>query len=413
MSDFRSSLDDHILRLLVRYFRSGGGVGLTEGVLSLREDIEYLRIQWAISKQVEDLVRHLLENRHEAQASLETVMRTTSGVIRGRLDSVRTLQRQRISGDASAVCYHEPKKNFSEGPNHVLGWVLRFSMLLLQRHTQLLKSSAEYNDRVHRILGHIGAVLQMKGIGDAISSTSIRPRPSISSVSQSGQSRKSLYRKAFTAYQLLRIIESGDEQQTIGLLNDSLIGPLEEWQKFELLLAFKLAESLAKAMKQNLVLHPIIPGSAWPIASFGSCDVYWQNRGPFTSSVELEPSEAVVSGVLHSYGVKAGWDRPDVVICDRVRNRVIAVAEAKYSFSSSSWSDMFRDAVSQLVRYTRNYSDFAPQHELLMRSVVAVSNLPADIVNIRPSTSPLAFSITELLNGNLEAWTERAIIATF
>jgi hypothetical protein len=413
MTALNSSLDNHVLRLLVRYFRSGGGVGLTEGELSLRDDLEFLRIQWALSSQVENLVCHLLENRHEAQASLETVMRTTSGVVRGRLDSVQTLQRQRISGDTSAVCYHEPRKSFSEGPNHVLSWVLRFSMLLLQRHTQILKSSAEYNERVHRILRQLGAVLQLKGIGDAIYSTSIRPRPSISSVSQSGRSRRSLYRKAFSAYQLLRSIESGDDQQTIGLLNESLLGPLEEWQKFELLLAFKLAESLAKAMKQNLVLHPIVQGSAWPIASFGPCDVYWQNRGPFTSFVELEPSEAIVSDVLQSYGVKAGWDRPDVVICDRVRSRVVAVAEAKYSINSSSWSEMFRDAVSQLVRYTRNYRDFVPQEELLRRSVVAVSNLPADIVDIRPSTSPLAFNITDLISNNLGAWTERAIVATY
>lgn len=198
----------------------------------------------------------------------------------------------------------------------------------------------------------------------------------------------------------------------MGLLNESLLGPLAEWQKFELLLAFKLSESLAKAMKQDLVLHPIVPGSAWPIASFGPCDVYWQNRGPFTSFVELEPSETIVNNVLHSYGVKAGWDRPDVVICDRVRTRVVAVAEAKYSLNSSSWSDMFRDAVSQLVRYTRNYRDFVPQGELLRRSVVAVSNLPAEIVNISPSTSPIALSLMDLVNDNLGAWTERAIVAT-
>lgn len=411
MTSHGSSLDDHVLRILVRYFRSGGGVGLTGSDLSLREDLEYLRVQWAISKQVEDLVRHLLENRHEAQASLETVLRTTSGVIRGRLDPVRTLQRQRLSGDTSAVCYYEPRKSFSEGPNHVLGWVLRFSTLILQRYLQLLKGSAEYNDRVHRILRNLGAVLHLKGIGEAISSTSIRPRPSVSSLSQAGRSRRSLYRKAFSAYQLLHGVESGDDQKTIELLNGSLVGPLEEWQKFELLLAFKLSESLAKAMGQNLILHPIIPGSAWPIASFGPCDVYWQNRGPFTSFVEPEPSEAVVNDILRSYGVKAGWDRPDVVICDRVRGKVVAVAEAKYSMSSSSWSDAFREAITQLVRYSRNYRDFVPQDELLRRSVVAVSNLPTDVVRARPATSPLAFSIRELLSDDLQAWTDRAIVA--
>jgi hypothetical protein len=250
----------------------------------------------------------------------------------------------------------------------------------------------------------------LKGIGDAISSTSIRPRPSVASVTQAGRSRKRLYRKAFAAYQLLRQIESGDQQQTIDLLNRSLIGPLEAWQKFELLMALKLSEAMAKATGHELVLRPIEQGSARPIATFGRYDVYWQNRTPFASFLlELEPSEVVVNEILGSYRIKAGWDRPDVVICERERKIVVAVAEAKYSTSTFSWADAFRDAVTQIVRYSRLYQNCVPQDELLRRSIVAVSNLPAEISSIKPGNSPLAVSMSDLVNGNLEAWTERVI----
>lgn len=404
----RNTLDEHVLRMLVRFFRSGDDVALTDGTLSLKDDLEYLRIQWAISNQIEDLARYLLENRHEAQASLETVLRQCSGMVRGRLDPVRTLRRQRLTGDASQVCFYEPRRNFFEGPNHVLGWVLRFSNHILQRYLELLKGSTEYNERVRRIRGHLGAILHLKGIGDAISSTSIRPRPSVASVTQAGRSRKRLYRKAFDAYRLLRRIESGDPQQTIDLLNGSLIGPLEDWQKFELLMALKLSEALAKATGHELVLRPIERGSARPIATFGPYDVYWQNRTPYAAFLlELEPSEVIVNDVLRSYGVKAGWDRPDVVICDRVQQVVLAVAEAKYSMSALSGADTFRDAVTQLVRYSRLYRDCVPQDVLLRRSIVAVSNLSTEIGSMSPGSSPLAVSMSELVNGNIQKWTER------
>ncbi len=407
MSDSDDSLDEQVLRLLVRFFRTGDTVALTGGALNLQDDLEYLRIQWAISNQIEDLARHLLENRHEAQASLETILQEGSGVVRGRLDPVRTIRRQNVTGDASQVCYHEPRRNFSEGPNHVLGWVLRFSEHILQRYFELLRVSAEYNERVGRIMRCIGAILHLSGIGDAISKTSIRPRPSLASVTQAGRSRKRLYRKAFDAYQLLRQIESGDQQQIINLLNGSLVGPLEDWQKFELLVALQLSEAMAEATGHQLMLRPIEQGSARPIATFGPYDVYWQNRGPYTNFPEPEPSEIMVNEVLRSYGVKVGSDRPDVVICDRVQEVVVAIAEAKYSTSMLSWPDAFREAVNQLVRYSRLYTESTPQDVLLRRSIVAVSNLPAEIASSRPESSPLALNINDLKSGNLEAWTQR------
>ncbi len=119
MSTAVSTLDEHLVLMLVRFFRSGDEVSLSGSTLRLQDDLEYLRIQWAISNQVEDLARHLLENRHEAQASLERVLRNGSAVVRGRLDPVLTLRRQRLTGDVSQVCYYEPKRSFSEGPRAI------------------------------------------------------------------------------------------------------------------------------------------------------------------------------------------------------------------------------------------------------------------------------------------------------
>jgi hypothetical protein len=89
---------------------------------------------------------------------------------------------------------------------------------------------------------------------------------------------------------------------------------------------------------------------------------------------------------------------------------VVAVAEAKYSTSALSWADAFRDAGTQLVRYSRLYTDFVPQDVLLRRSIVAVSNLPDDVRSIpAPGTSPIAVGMDDLVSGNLDTWTKRVM----
>ena len=45
-SEVGSMLNDEILRMLVRFFRSGEKVELSGGTLRLADDLEYLRIQW-------------------------------------------------------------------------------------------------------------------------------------------------------------------------------------------------------------------------------------------------------------------------------------------------------------------------------------------------------------------------------
>lgn len=405
------SLDEHISRILLRFFRAGEYVTLTGETLRLAEDLEYLYVQWALSSQIEDLLRHLLENRHEAQASMETNQRDGSATIRGRLCAARTIMRRRLTGDVSQVSYQEPKQSFKHGPNHTLTWVLRFSEHILQRYLHLLSGSIEYSERARRIFGRLAAIRHLKGIGEAVTNTNLRVRPSVKSIIQTGKARKRLYRKAFDAYQALLGIESGNSEATVKLLNGSLIGPLADWQKFELLVALKLSECTSSALGEELILHPIQPGADRPIASFGPCDVYWQSRTEYQRFPELEPSERVTNEILRSYGMPAGWDRPDIVICHRTRSVVVAIAEAKFSASGSdTWKDSFREAASQLVRYSRLYTHCAPRDELLRRSFIAISNLPDEIRNRpAPLTSPVAAGMDDVISGALDAWTDRVV----
>jgi hypothetical protein len=183
---------------------------------------------------------------------------------------------------------------------------------------------------------------------------------------------------------------------------------LEDWQKFELVVALKLADKLSAAVGEELVLRPIQQGSDRPIATFGQYDVYWQSRTRYQMFPDPEPSEVVTQGILQSYGIPVGADRPDIVICDRVQEIVVAIAEAKFSKSVSSWKDAFRDATAQLVRYSRLYEHRVPQGELLRRSVIAVANLPEEIRSRpTPGTAPVAVGLPDLLEGSLTTWISR------
>ena len=400
-------LDDAILRVLVRFFRRGSTVALEGGRLNVA-DLEYLRIQWALSPAVEELARYLLENRHEAQASCETVTCEGTATVRGRLAPARTVLRRQVTGDPSRVVYLEPRKSFTEGPNHVLGWVLGYAHHLLGRYVQLLAGSPDYTRRVRDLFRFVGSARHLKGVGDAIAGVNLRERPSAKSLAQAGKSRRALYLKAFDAYRVLTRIEVGDAGATNKLLSGSLVGPLEEWQRFELLLALRMSECLARALNVPLMLHPIRQGANQPLASFGPCDTYWQSRTPYSQFPAPEPSEVVVDQILQSYGVPAGSDRPDVVIADRERGRVVAIAEAKHvSSPTASWHEPFRDAATQLVRYSRLYGHLEEQGELLRRSLLAVSTFATDSESA-PATAPTTASLQHLLVAELGAWVTRA-----
>lgn len=402
-------LDDAILRLLVRFFRSGAEANaVVEAGWVKPEDVQYLRVHWALSRQMDSLTRHLVEKRHEVQATIESMQTDLSAQVRGRINATRTVLRRRLTGDPSQVSCVEPRKSFCDGPNYVLLWVLKYSHHLLSQYNGLLKGNEQYDQRVRQITMNLGKIHQMWGIGEALSNQSLSPRPAPIAVAQTGRSRRLLYRKAHAVFRLLVDVEHGEKSALRDMLAGALLGPLQEWQKYELLLALRIAETLARLCGERLELKPIVTGGNRPLATVGDYDVYWQSRTPLGGFPEPEPSEVIVQEILGSYGLRAGHDRPDVVVCNRRNNTVLMIAEAKYSTSkAAAWQDAFRDATTQLVRYSKLYEAVGDRDELLRRSLIAVSNMPTPNVQSAPTSSPTAVNFELLSSGSLEHWTAR------
>ena len=408
MNHSRNNLSDHICRLILRYFRNGAKTAISSPNIKLQEDLDYLRLHWAISNSVCDLVQYLHTHKDEVQASITFTRRTSSTRITGRILPTETILARRLSGDLSQVCFDEPSRTFQDGPNYVLAWVLQLSRHVLIQKTRLAKTVDSYLMREQLIAGLIAKLTRLSGIGHAIQGINIPRRPSDLDLKQAAMSPKALYRKAYTAYTLLRKVEACKDDTLAYLLNDTLIEPLYDWQKFELLVALRLTEALSEIIEEPLILHPITPGAQLPIASTGCYDVYWQSRSPFWCEPILEPSEKLVESILSAYGQNAGVDRPDIVVCDRNKKKVVSIAEAKYSDNDGGASGRLRNAIEQLVKYSKLYRNGIPQSELLKQSVLAVVGYKTnEYCNKDMSKNPLAYGLEDFLTSNLQAWANR------
>ena len=187
-----------------------------------------------------------------------------------------------------------------------------------------------------------------------------------------------------------------------------MLAPLETWRRYELAIAFSVAEALAASEGGALTLNLLMGDTSIPIARVGRYAVYWQSRTDLYRPPEIEPSEQVVRNILAAYSLSASSDRPDLVVIDNDRRSVAAVIEVKY-LTAEDASDRVRSAVEQLVRYARLYHPIEETGPLLGRSLVAVSQgleglvapepLPADV--------PMICDFASIRQGQLGAWAER------
>ena len=122
--DVDSAINDYLTRFLLRYFRNAVAVGVERPNIDTEQDLDLLRLHWAISEPVRNLVVHLRENLYEIAAVLESRRRIDEARVHGRLDARETVIRQLVTGHQALMISHEPLRSYNSGPNHVLTWVL-------------------------------------------------------------------------------------------------------------------------------------------------------------------------------------------------------------------------------------------------------------------------------------------------
>jgi len=408
-SGTETGINDYLTRFFLRYFRNAVAGRVKHPDIDAERDLELLRLHWAISEPVRELVTYLSQHRHGIQAVLESCWQEDDARVRGRFDARATMIRRLVTGHPTLTVSHDPVRTFSSGPNHVLTWVLEQAWRLALRFQDMLPEGASYMAAIEEITPRLGEIRRFDAIHQAAKQINLSRRPGSQVMKEASRSRQQIYMLACQAYRSLQSIEAGKTESVTKLLNDTLLGPLHLWQRFELVVGLCVARGLSVATAQPITLG-FLAASREPIAQVGSYEVHWQSRTQAYEQPLAEPSEEMVAKLLDQYGLPVGTDRPDLVVLDAA-GEAVAIVEVKYfSSEESDGADALRSAIGQLVRYTRAYRPMEHIDGLLDHSIVVVIRHKAGrMLDPKPYGLPLIADFEGIMQRCLDPWARRLV----
>lgn len=408
METLDRAIGDYAAGAFLRYFRQGTLAGAESPHLDLARDMDLLRAHWALSEPVRTLLSYLLGNRHEAQSLLQFVRRTDDAVARGRIDARGTMVARQVAGHPSLVIYEEPVRSFNTGPNQVVAWVVQTVSTYASRLFALQPAGSAYARLVEETMTDVTAVKRLDALREVLKSVAVHRRPGPGALRDAARSRRMIYRLAIAAYDTLAQIEAGEEEALRKVLRSTLIGPLEQWRRFELAVGLGIGEALVAETGEPMSLALIGGQAGAPVISCGRYDIFWQGGGGLFTPPVLEPSEERLEKVLAAYGMALSADRPDLVITDRQAGRAAGIIEVKY-LAGDTASARFREAAGQIVRYARGYRPEAEVEGLVRASLVALSReAPALLDEAAPA--PRVVDFMGLSDGRLRAWVRERLL---
>ena len=404
-----TAVNDYLTRFLLRYFRNAVSVGVSHPDLDAEHDLHLLRLHWAISQPVRELVDHLSQHRHEIQAVLGSRRQEDDARVRGRFDVRATMIRRLETGHPTWTVSQEPVKTFDSGPNHVLTWVLETAWRLALHFEDMLPEGASYRTAIEQATPGLEKIRRFDAIHQAAKQINLTLRPGPQAVKEASRSRRQIYVLACHAYRALQLIEAGEADSITKLLNDTLLGPLHVWQRYELAVGLATARALSVALERPVALGSL-GGGGEPISRVGGYEVHWQWRTQAYKEPLAEPSEAMTAKLLHQYGLSLGADRPDLVVLG-ADGQAVSIVEAKYfSNEQGDGADALRAAIGQLVRYTRGYRPMTQVEDLLDHSIVALIRHGAGRVSDpKPYGLPLIVDFADIMQHRLEPWARRLV----
>lgn len=404
-----AAIIDFSAALLLRYFRRGDHLAGETPRIDAKRDLDMLRGHWAISGPVRDLVRYVLTHPHEAQSLLTLRTRIDDAVARGRIDARRTWLYRLQSGLPSAIVANEPIRSFNTGPNLLLAWVLREAATYTARLSGWQGPASPYLAVIEQAQGEMRAVQRLEALREPLRSVLIGQRPGAGAIRSASRSRRQVYRLAVDAYTLLQGIERGDQAAIDRVARSALLGPLEDWRRFELAVGLAVGEALATAVGEPLRINLLAGETSAPIVTAGRFAVYWQQRTSLYTSPELEPSELLTRSILAAFTLAIGADRPDLIVVDQEADAVVSIIEVKYVAGDTSTA-RFREAVDQVVRYARGYAADGDTAPIIARSLVAISRNAPPLVDLSASV-PGSIDFVGITRNELSAWAERFLPA--
>lgn len=409
MQTIDREISDYAAGIFLRHFRAGVLLGTDSPSLDLTRDLELLRAHWAISAPVREFVQYLLAHRHEAQALFQFQRRTDDAVARGRIDTRASVIARRVSCRPSLIVSEEPVRSFNTGPNQVVAWVVHMAATHAERLFAIQPKNSAYASLIEAAMTEISAVKRLDALREPLKHVTARRRPGPNAVRDAARSRRPIYRHAITAYSTLTEIEAGDEVALSRVLCSTLIGPLEEWRRFELAVAAGLGEALSAELGVPLRLSILDARPGRPVLRCGRYSVFWQSGSGLYKPPAPEPSDLRLEAALGAYGMGSASDRPDLVVVDDEAGNVAAIVEVKY-LKGDTANVRFREAVGQIVRYVRGYCGESDLPRLIRRSLIALSCEAPPLID-DAADAPRAVDFAKILDGRLRLWVRERLLA--
>jgi hypothetical protein len=407
----REKLEQHSVRLLIRYLKSGqkSASDSFHNVGGL--DIRILSAYWSISREMRDLAELSLRNSHQIQSKLEARLVQSGAYSRGSIDAVRTLVRRRTTGDPAVLMVREPNRTQHTNENFLLFWVISYAYSLAKRFRRIAdEADSPLLAEIDEICQLYRRTLSLEAFSSLVNAKQTRQRPGNRSIQAALRSRVALYRSAALQFRRLLAIEAGAHETISALLADSIYSPREEWRLFELATALSVIEALSYCGGAEPEIFWLAPTSRNPIAKVADLAIYWQRSVASALPIDPEPSEIKNLELLKNLGVKKGVERSDISIFSKKSGNLLCVIEVKRSEQRIDYVlSALKDALKQVIRYSRYYMPLADANGIISASAVAIS-VPDELLTFRRSDDcPYIFSADSILSGGLHQWAERLL----
>ncbi|MDO5648117.1 hypothetical protein [Paracoccus sp. (in: a-proteobacteria)] len=409
MPDDAQDITDYTAGLFLRYFRSGLLAPTSTPSIDVRRDIDLLRSHWAVSAPVRSFAQYVLRHPHEAQSLLSFRERVDDTIARGRIDARATAMLRVRSGLPSVVVAHEPVRSFDTGPNQLVAWVVHNASLHAGRLLDEQPAESGYRSLVEAAMAELAAIKRLDALREPLKSASAARRPGPGATRDAARSRKAMYRHAVAAYRVLSDMESGYESAICEIIQSTLIAPAEIWRRFELAVAVGVGLALSEATDIPMKMRILSGGGSVPILTCGPYAIYWQQVTTHYTQPAPEPSEQKISQALAAYGKYSSTERPDLILVDRDKDKVMAVIEVKHQGGDTA-DTRFREAMSQIIRYARGYASGGDMDDLIRRSLIAVNTGVPELLDDSAPT-PLAVDFASMRSGGLGAWVRQRLLA--
>lgn len=408
MEGIDRAISDYAAGIFLRHFRSGVLLGADRPSLELARDLDLLRAHWAISAPVRSFLQYLLANRHEAQALLQFQRRTDDAVARGRIDARASMIARRVAGHPTLIVSEEPVRSFNTGPNQVVAWVVHAAAVHAERLFSMQPKTSAYSGLIEAAMAEISAVKRLDALREPLKNVASGRRPGPNALRDAARSRRQIYRQAISAYRTLTAMEAGDKEALATVLDSTLIGPLEDWRRFELAVAASLGEALSQELGLPMRLSILGSRSGEPVLRCGRFSVFWQTGGGLYVPPSKEPSEIRFDAVLAGYGMSSSTERPDLVVVDTEAGRAVAIVEVKY-LAGDTGNARFREAAAQIVRYARGFCDESDLPALIRCSLIALSREAPPMVD-ESAVAPRSVDFAAIAAGEVRNWVRERLL---